>query len=134
MPAVLVAKLDSTINAAVTRLDKDGKLAPLGIEPVAESPEQFSTFSNGYVTRNMFVVTMSDPAKVESLISQMLEVGVNHVNGVEFETTEFKRHRESARELAYRLFAICERKKWAEEALAYNGLVIAWPELWPGAA
>jgi len=36
---------------------------------------------------------------------------------------------ETARELAYRLFSICERKKWAEEALAYNGLVIAWPEL-----
>lgn len=36
---------------------------------------------------------------------------------------------ETARELAYRLFAICERKKWADEALAYNSLVIAWPEL-----
>lgn len=36
---------------------------------------------------------------------------------------------ETARELAYRMFSICERKKWAEEALAYNGLVIAWPEL-----
>jgi putative DNA methylase len=36
---------------------------------------------------------------------------------------------ETARELAYRLYAICERKKWADEALAYNGLVIAWPEL-----
>ena len=40
------------------------------------------------------------PAKVEALISQMLEVGVNHVNGVEFQTTQFKQHRESARELA----------------------------------
>lgn len=36
---------------------------------------------------------------------------------------------ESARELAYRLYTLCERKKWADEALAYNGLVIAWPEL-----
>ena len=36
---------------------------------------------------------------------------------------------EIARDLAYRLYSICERKKWAEEALAYNGLVIAWPEL-----
>ncbi len=36
---------------------------------------------------------------------------------------------ETARDLAYRLYNICERKKWAEEALAYNGLVIAWPEL-----
>jgi len=36
---------------------------------------------------------------------------------------------ETARDLAYRLYNICERKKWAEEALAYNGLVIVWPEL-----
>jgi putative DNA methylase len=36
---------------------------------------------------------------------------------------------ESARDLAYRLYNICERKKWAQEALAYNGLVIAWPEI-----
>ena len=36
---------------------------------------------------------------------------------------------EVARDLAYRLYGICERKKWADEARAYNGLVIAWPEL-----
>ena len=36
---------------------------------------------------------------------------------------------ETARDLAYRLYTLCERKKWAEEARAYNGLVIAWPEL-----
>ncbi|MGO8749157.1 MAG: DUF1156 domain-containing protein [Thermoguttaceae bacterium] len=36
---------------------------------------------------------------------------------------------ETARDLAYRLYSICERKKWADEALAYNGLVLAWPEL-----
>ncbi len=36
---------------------------------------------------------------------------------------------ETARELAYRLYNICERKKWAKEALAYNSLVVAWPEI-----
>ena len=36
---------------------------------------------------------------------------------------------EVARDLAYRLFHLCERKGWAQEALAYNGLVIAWPEI-----
>lgn len=36
---------------------------------------------------------------------------------------------ETARELAYRLYSICDRKKWAQEALAYNALVTAWPEL-----
>lgn len=34
-----------------------------------------------------------------------------------------------ARDLAYRLYGICERRKWAEEAVAYNGLVVVWPEL-----
>ena len=34
-----------------------------------------------------------------------------------------------ARELCYRLYAICERKQRAAEALDYNGLVQAWPEL-----
>lgn len=36
---------------------------------------------------------------------------------------------EIARDLAYRLYSICERKKWAQEALAYNALVVAWPEI-----
>jgi putative DNA methylase len=36
---------------------------------------------------------------------------------------------EIARELAYRLYTLCERKKRAAEALAYNGLVLSWPEI-----
>ena len=36
---------------------------------------------------------------------------------------------ETARELAYRLHNICERKQWAKEAFSYNGLVVAWPAI-----
>jgi putative DNA methylase len=36
---------------------------------------------------------------------------------------------ETARALSYRLYTICERKKWAQEAMAYNSLIIAWPEI-----
>jgi putative DNA methylase len=36
---------------------------------------------------------------------------------------------ETARELCYRLYTLCERKKRAAEALAYNGLVLSWPEI-----
>ena len=36
---------------------------------------------------------------------------------------------EIARELAYRLYTVCERKKRAGEALSYNGLVQSWPEI-----
>jgi len=36
---------------------------------------------------------------------------------------------EAARDLAYRLYTVCERKKWAQEALPFNALVVAWPEI-----
>jgi putative DNA methylase len=38
-------------------------------------------------------------------------------------------HAETARELCYRLYTLCERKKRAAEAMAYNGLVQSWPEI-----
>jgi putative DNA methylase len=36
---------------------------------------------------------------------------------------------EAARALAYRLYALCERKKRPAEAMFYNGLVLSWPEI-----
>lgn len=36
---------------------------------------------------------------------------------------------EIARELCYRLYTLCERKKRAAEALSYNALVQSWPEI-----
>ncbi len=36
---------------------------------------------------------------------------------------------ETARELCYRLYTLCERKKRASEALSYNALVQSWPEI-----
>jgi putative DNA methylase len=36
---------------------------------------------------------------------------------------------EAARDLAYRLYAVCERKGWSKEGGAYNALVVSWPDL-----
>jgi putative DNA methylase len=36
---------------------------------------------------------------------------------------------EIARELCYRLYTLCERKKRANDAMAYNSLVQSWPEI-----
>lgn len=41
---------------------------------------------------------------------------------------------EPARSLAYRLYTLCERKGWAEEARAYNELVTAWTAIEQAAA
>lgn len=36
---------------------------------------------------------------------------------------------ETAKELAYRLYLICDRKGWAKEGNSFNSLVTAWPEI-----
>lgn len=36
---------------------------------------------------------------------------------------------EVSRDLAYRLFSLCEKKKLSQEALGYNALVLGWPEI-----
>ena len=41
---------------------------------------------------------------------------------------------ERAKDLAYRLFTIAEKKGWANEAFAYNSLVVAWPDIQTRAA
>ena len=41
---------------------------------------------------------------------------------------------EKAKDLAYRLYTIAEQKKWANEAYAYNALVVAWPDIQARAA
>ena len=41
---------------------------------------------------------------------------------------------ERAKDLAYRLYTIAERKNWANEAYAYNALVVAWPDIQARAA
>ena len=42
---------------------------------------------------------------------------------------EFSASAERARDLAYRLFSLAERKGWNAEAYAYNSLVVAWPDI-----
>ena len=42
---------------------------------------------------------------------------------------QFAGRGEGARDLAYRLYNYCERKKWAQDAMVYNMLVVAWPRL-----
>ena len=41
---------------------------------------------------------------------------------------------EFARDLAYRLYTIAERKGWTNEGYAYNALVVAWPDIQTRAA
>jgi putative DNA methylase len=63
-----------------------------------------------------------------ALINQTLDEALGESAAAEL-VVKLGAKAEIARELAYRLYTLCERKKRASEALAYNGLVQSWPEI-----
>jgi uncharacterized protein YggE len=54
----------------------------------------------GYVVRRSIVVTLRDLSSFEGLLADVLAAGANYVHGIEFRTTELRRHRDRARALA----------------------------------
>ena len=36
---------------------------------------------------------------------------------------------EVARDLSCRLYTVCERRKWSQDAIGYNALALSWPDL-----
>lgn len=54
----------------------------------------------GYVVRKTMVIRLKDISRFEDLLSDALEAGVTHVHGIEFRTTELRKHRDQARTLA----------------------------------
>lgn len=68
----------------------------------------------------------------QQLTRAMAKGGVNACAEIIFNM--FGSNAESAKDLAYRLYTIAERKGWAEEAYAYNNLVVAWPDIQTRAA
>lgn len=53
-----------------------------------------------YTVRKTIAIESNDLAGFESLISALIADGANHVNGVQFRTSELRRHRDEARRLA----------------------------------
>jgi len=54
----------------------------------------------GYVVRKSVVIRLKNIATFEDLLTSTLEAGVTHVHGIEFRTTELRKHRDQARVLA----------------------------------
>ena len=79
--------------------DKDIHTDYLSVEPRYDDSYEKKDFI-GYFIRNTFVVTLYIPEKVEEIVSSVLQSGVNYIHGIDFQTTEFKKYREQARELA----------------------------------
>lgn len=64
--------------------------------------------------------------KTQHLVKTLEEKGENATADL---LCKLKNEAENAKSLAYRLYSIAESKGWVEEANAYNGLIISWPEI-----
>jgi uncharacterized protein YggE len=71
----------------------------IGIEPRYTSTYAQSDFI-GYFVRKNVVITLTDLTKFEGLLSALLESGANYVMGVNFRTSDLRKYRDQARELA----------------------------------
>jgi len=101
--------------------EKDIQTDRLSIEPRWEDGYKQQIFL-GYFVHNTMMVTLSDLEQLDKLITSALQAGINRLNGVDFQTTEFKKYREEARELALK----AAREK-AEKMSAVLGQTIGKP-------
>jgi uncharacterized protein YggE len=79
--------------------EKEIETDHLSIEPRYKDDYRKEGFI-GYFVRNTVVVTLAETDKVEELVTKVLQAGVNYIHGIDFQTTEFKKYREQARDLA----------------------------------
>lgn len=94
---ILRRAVDSIKSAGIE--GKDVRTDHLSIEPRYDNGYEKENFI-GYFVRNSLSVSMTDIDKVEQLLTEVLSAGVTHIHGVNFSTSEFKKHREEARRLA----------------------------------
>ena len=73
----------------------------LGIEPRHRSSEVAFELL-GYAVRKTLVIRLREIAKFEAVLADALDAGVTHVHGIEFRTTDLRKHRDQARTLAMR--------------------------------
>jgi uncharacterized protein len=79
--------------------EKDIQTDHLSIQPHYRDDYRAVDFI-GYFVRNTFLVTLNKTGEVDELVSKVLAAGVTQIHGVDFQTTEYKKYREQARELA----------------------------------
>jgi uncharacterized protein YggE len=103
--AVARSDNDSRVKAIVQALRTQGVSADhvktefLDLQPRYRDYDARRDFL-GYLARRSLVVTIRDVSKFESILSSVLAAGANYVHGIEFRTTELRKHRDEARRLA----------------------------------
>jgi hypothetical protein len=100
---------NDAIVARVLKVAEDHGVAPqhvqtdyISIEPRYRSGTYEPGDFIGYFVRKTIVITLKDITAFEELLSDALEAGATHVHGIEFRTSELRKHRDAARSLAIR--------------------------------
>lgn len=101
--------------------DKHIQTGHISIEPRYEYEYERRNFL-GYFVRKSVVVTLRDLDEFEPLLSDVLSAGTNYVHGVDFRTTQLRKHRDQARELA-----LIAAKEKAEDMAGALGQKIGQP-------
>jgi len=78
---------------------KDVRTDYLNLQPDYEYAGHRRTFIE-YVQRTTIVVTLRDVSKFEALMTSVLQAGVEYIHGIDFRTSELRKHRDQARVLA----------------------------------
>ena len=114
-------QLSKSKNTAVASLVEGGILLSKGGKVRLFKPEELSVDWNP---------TSDKRLTVWEIVHQLVRVlEANGEGAASLLVAELGSKAETARELCYRLYTLCERKKRATEAMAYNGLVQSWPEI-----
>ena len=71
----------------------------IGIEPKYDRGD-ITRALLGYEVRKSILIRLKDIRKFEDVLTGALEAGVTHVHGIEFRTTDLRKHRDAARVLA----------------------------------
>ena len=79
---------------------KDMQTDFVTIEPHYENYSARMKDPDGYIVTKSVVVTLRDVGRFEALMQAVLDSGVNRVDGLEFRTTELRKHRDAARAMA----------------------------------
>jgi uncharacterized protein YggE len=101
--------------------EKEIQTDQLSIEPRWHGSYEKQDFI-GYFVNNTVMVTLSDVKTVEQVVSSALAAGVHRIHGLDFQTTELKKYREEARDLALKA-----AKEKAEKMSAVLGQTIGKP-------
>jgi uncharacterized protein YggE len=71
----------------------------LGIAPKYRSSD-IALDLQGYVVRKTVVIRLRDISRFEAVLTDALDAGVTHVHGVDFRSSDLRRHRDQARAMA----------------------------------